>query len=217
MAKVRIRGGDERRLGLLFKALGQIPENLAPVRAAKMRRLEYHIEELDARLQRHLAEYREGGKTRGQVEWWMKREIRDRYNLAYFEGMEAGGNYRDLDALDKRELLRLRWREYAYLRGFLDDVDAGAGRMKYPTRMRMYSDALSGVYWLGWVRANRSNRRRITWRNTPAEHCHDCLELDGKTWTPRAFLRWYRQTHKLPGRGVSCLSNCKCVLEDSFV
>lgn len=218
MAKrVLIRGGDPESIRALHKALGQLPRNLEPMRAAKFRNLRYHIDELGSRLQQHLSEYLAGDRTRTNVEWWLKREIRDRYKMAFLEGKEAGGSYSDLDEWDKRELTRLRRSQFQYLRGFLDDIDAKQGTMPYARRMQMYADALSAVFALGFVRSNRSNRRRIKWHRVADDSCDTCLGLENRIWTPRAFLRWYRQNRILPGINTDCLSNCRCYLEDFFV
>lgn len=218
MAKrVVIVGADGSALTLLRKALGRIPSDLPAARRAALQELGIDIEELNVRLQRHLSEYLSGERTRGSVEWWMKREIRYFYRHAYLEGLRSAGNYRPLDEWGDKTLVRLRRDEYRYLRQFLDDVDARAGVMNYRRRMRMYADALSGVYWLAFVRANRSSRRRIRWVRTPAESCPTCVKLDGRKWTPQDFLRWYKRFGILPGKGTQCLSNCKCRLEDYYV
>jgi len=210
--------GSPDAIELLRKALGTIPGDLTEMQRSSIDETRYDIEELNARLQRHLAEYLdpENPRTRGSIEWWLKREIRYFERRAYVEGRRAGRNFTSLDEFDEKRLKRLRYEQFRYLRGFLDDIDAHRGVMGYRRRMRMYADATSGVYWLGFVMANRSNRRRITWRTTPAEHCPTCLELDGKSWTPRTFMRWHQRYHILPGVNTQCRSNCKCFLQESF-
>lgn len=214
--RVTIRGQPES-VELLRKALGAIPSGLTRLNRITVDLLGREIDRLDSRMQQHLQEWIGGERSRSNVEYWLKREIREAYDQAYYLGKVAGGRDQGpLDAWDQRALRKERYFQYRYLRGFLDDVAAGRGRMDYGKRMRMYADSTSGPYWMGFVMANRSNKRRITWQTTPAEHCETCIELDGKTWTPRAFVRWYQQNHILPGVGTKCLSNCKCFLKESY-
>lgn len=219
MHKVVIKNADENDLELIAKAIGSLPTGLSDIKQSALNELQYDLGELDSRLQCHLAEYLDPAnpRTRGSIEWWLKREIRYFYRRAYVEGRRCGNNLKPLDVEDDKVLRRLRLNEFKYLRNFLDDISQGQGVMEYRKRMRMYADALPGVFWYGFVQANRSNRRRIKWRNSPAEHCETCLPLDGRVWTPRSFMRWYKKNHILPSKGVKCKSNCKCYLEDFFL
>lgn len=219
MAVVRFRGLDKPgAASAIAKALRAVqPPN---IRELAHEAFDFLSDEVAGRLQRHLADYRdpENPTPRTRAEWWMKREIRFFYAAAYREGRHAAGDMRPLDTEDEKLLRRMRLGEYRYLRGFLDDMDAGRGKMNYRRRMQMYADAVRGAFWLGFVRGNRSNRRRIRWVFDPeAEHCKTCAELNGRVWTPRAFLRWYAKTHILPQKGCECLSNCRCHLEEFFV
>ena len=214
--RVIIRGKSES-VELLRKALGAIPTGLSRINRLTTTLLGKELDRLDSRLQQHLAEFRSDERSRSNIEYWMKREIRESYDAAFYYGRVGGGRDAELDAKDQKQLRRLRYGQYRYLRAFLDDVEAGRGVMGYTRRMRMYADSLSAPFWLGFVMANRSNKRRITWKTTPAEHCSTCAELDGRTWTPRAFMKWFQRNRILPGVGTECLSNCRCFLSEAYV
>jgi len=221
--KLRIHYDKLEDLELLAKALARTDawhEAIASERAWVEREYRIELETFRRQLADDLARYRSGGfRSRGQAEWWMKRHIRQAYLHAFIEGKIAAGGYRRMALRPDEEkwLLKQRRDEYKYLRKFLDDVDAGKGRMPYARRIRMYGDALNSVYWAGFASGNRDPRRTITWVAHPAaEHCETCMELDGRTWTAPAFQRWVQETGILPGQNTKCLTNCKCHLEDRF-
>lgn len=210
--------GDPDVIADIAKALGAHIVTRTPMQADAIRELGFDLGEMNERLQKTLEEFQAGTRTRGSVEWWMKRDIRYFYRRAYKEGLRTGGKYEELTKADERELMKARYREYKYLKGFLDDVEAGNGVMAYQQRMRMYADALPGMFWLGFVQANLADSRRIKWIvDIEAEHCETCLPLNGRAWTPRQFLAWYNEYHILPSKGCKCKGNCKCHLEDYYI
>jgi hypothetical protein len=211
-----------RALPTLAKALGMGHPAREPEREWAEREFGLEKQTFIRQLADDLARYRAGGfgKGRSQAEWWIKRHIRQSYLHAFVLGKIAAGGYERiaLTAQEEKWLKKLRYDEYRYLRGFLDDIDAGRGRMPYKRRMRMYGDAICGPYWAGWALANKSTRRVIRWVYHPeAQHCDTCLELNGREWTAPAFVKWVMQTGILPGQNVQCLSNCRCRLVERFV
>ena len=209
--------GDPDVIADIAKALGAHIVTRTPMQADSLRELGHDLEEMNERMQKTLEEFQAGTRTRGSVEWWMKRDIRYFYRRAYKEGLRTGGKYEELTKADERELVKARYKEYRYLKGFLNDIENERGTMPYMQRMRMYADALPGLFWLGMVNANLSDMRRIKWVLDEAEHCETCIELENRVWTPRQFIAWYNEHHILPGENTKCLSNCKCHLEAYYV
>lgn len=172
------------------------------------------------RLQDHLADYRAGKLERSKVEYRLKRDIRESYRRAFELGKRMAGNLHAIEPQEERWLRRLRYDEFRYLRGFLDDIDAGRGVIAYERRMDMYEKAIREVAWMGWIIGNRDRRRRIVWHYRPgAEHCSDCARYNGRSWTVEGFLRHVRKTGHLPQSGsLECLGyNCGCWLEERFL
>ena len=223
MARVRIRYANPAALEALRKALAK-PETKIQRESEMAFGREVFEGELDTfkrQLDFDLELYRLGGfpKGRAQAEWWIKRHIRQAYLHSFIEGKIAGGGSGRIALRpdEERWLKKLRFDEYRYLKKFLDDIDKGRGQMNYQRRMRMYADALKGPYWAGWALGNRDPRRTIIWRaDLKAEHCPDCILLNGTIWSAPAFAKWVRKTGILPGQNVQCLSNCKCRLEERF-
>lgn len=172
------------------------------------------------RLQDHLGDYTNGRITRGQAERRLKREIREHYRTAFELGKRMAGNLYLIEPSEEKWLRKLRYDEFKYLRGFLDDIDNGEGKMPYPARMDMYEKAIREVGWMGWLIGNRDRHRRIVWHYSPLkEHCRDCEEYDGKVWTIEGFIKHVQKTGHLPQSGsLECLGyHCGCYLEELFV
>ena len=159
-------------------------------------------------IQKLLSEYQDPNnpRPRGSTEWWLKYHIKVFYQVEVNEGRRAAGNLDTLSAWEEKELAKLRRTEFKFLRGFLDDIDNGRGTMDYGKRMRMYADAASGPFWLGFVMGDRSKDRRIKWVWNPlADHCQTCRALNGRVWTVEGFIAWYRKWHTMPGKCTKCL------------
>ena len=199
----------------------------APVRAQAKRM--FRREALDFRIQLadDLQRYQFGGfvrrsetiQNRGYAEYLIKKHIRLAYRNAFLEGKAASGGAPKwlLSDTEERWLRKLRYDEFKYLKGFLDDIDIGQGTMPYERRMRMYADAIHGPFWAGWVLGNQDRRRQIIWVLGESEHCETCQPLGGRVWTASAFMKWVMKTGILPRQGTKCLSACRCHLEERFV
>lgn len=215
MTNILFRFKNIGSLEKIRKAFSQHFTATTDVQKASMTDFSIAITDLNDRLQTHLEDYEEHRIERSMAEYRLKREIRTFYRQGYQAGKRMANNFTEESAWDLKELMRLRRDDFKYLRGFLDDIDAGAGKMKYTQRMKMYADALSGPFWLAFAGGNKSSLRRIKWVvNYEAEHCDTCLKLGGRVWTPESFIQWYKKTKILPGENTICLSNCKCHLEE---
>lgn len=171
------------------------------------------------KLQESLADYQAGHLTRGQVEYRMKRAIREHYRDVFELGKRSAGNLYLIEPHEETWLRKLRYDEFKYLRRFLDDIDNEAGVMAYDRRMDMYSKAIREVYYIGWLMGNRDRRRFIVWHVGDAEHCKDCRAYDGRRWAVEAFIKHVRHTGHVPNSGsLACLGyRCKCWLEEQFL
>lgn len=203
--RIRISRSDPRLMLEKKRALKRAEENQA---------------DFGEKLQEYLGDYLGGRLTRSQAEYRMKRTIREHYRSAYELGKRSAGNLYLIEPNEERWLKRLRYDEFKYLRGFLDDIDAGKGVMAYDRRMDMYAKAIREVVWMGWLMGNRDRRRRIVWHySQEKEHCADCAQFDGRSWTVEGFLKHVKRTGKLPQSGaLECLGyRCGCWLDEVFV
>lgn len=193
-------------------------------RKEALRRMRENQELFAERLSEHLSDLQEGKLTRGQAEYRMKRDIREHYRAAFELGKRTSGNLYLLTHAEERWLKKLRYDEFRYLRGFLDDVEAGRGIMPYPKRLDMYAKAIREVGWMGWLIGNMSPKRRIAWHWAGGkEHCRTCAHLAvegfGRPMPVKQFLKMVKRTGHLPQSGsLECLGyNCGCWLEEQFV
>lgn len=208
---------NEEVADAIEKAFSGQPPLDSRIKNAAWRNGQGYGEFFDQGIQKLLQEYIDPNnpRTRGSTEWWLKYHIKVFYQVEVNEGRKAAGNLDTLSAWEEKELTKLRRTEFKFLKGFLDDIDAGRGKMPYPRRMRMYADAASGPFWLGFVMGDRSKTRRIKWVWNPlSDHCLTCRALHDRVWTVEGFIEWYRKWHIMPGKCVKCLSNCTCCLKD---
>lgn len=106
-------------------------------------------------------------------------------------------------------------RQTAFFQRFLDDIDAGRGRMGYADRASLYAKSLWSVFLRGetvdWD-GDEQNRRYYWILDPDAEHCQDCRDRaaycrdheDGYSFEQLVELGW-------PGDGTTrCMTNCRC-------
>lgn len=116
-----------------------------------------------------------------QVEYRIKRAIRRDYSRAFLLGKRSAGDLTSMTDAEAGKMLAIRRDEYTYLRKFLADMDAGAGRLPYAQRMAYYEHALREAFWVGYILGDTSPDRRIWWHwGKTQEHCKDCDGLNAR-------------------------------------
>lgn len=109
------------------------------------------------------------------VERMARATIRNAYTRAFLLGKRASGDLSSIADAEARHLSSIRRDEYTYLRRFLADMKAGAGRLPYEQRMAYYQHALREAFWTGFVMGDRRPSRRIWWNfGKTHEHCTHC-------------------------------------------
>lgn len=148
----------------------------------------------------------------------MRAAIREAYEQAFVLGKRAAGNLMSPTAEDAAAVKRVLRDEYKYLRRFAADMRSDSGVMSYDRRMDYYAAAVRELFWLGWVRADNSPSREITWVVGPTEHCIDCLTHSQESpMRMREFAERCLSRGHLPQSGsLACLGyNCQCALQDN--
>ena len=150
------------------------------------------------------------------VEARMKARIRDTYTRAFTLGKRHSGNLTTVNAADALAIKGTRLDEYQYLRGFLRDMDAGAGRMSYEKRADYYAKAARELFWLGFVLGDQSDTRRIEWVLGQTEHCKTCLQMaQGSPWRVGDILLKVKRGILPQSGALDCLGyHCQCSLAD---
>jgi len=105
--------------------------------------------------------------------------------------------------------------QYTYLDGFAaaiqagdEEKDGGLSIAAIIARAALYAGAAWGTFWTV-TREQEAEAREVRWSLGVAEHCEDCLDLDGRGWMPVEELGG-----QVPGDGQTiCRTNCKCFLE----
>lgn len=154
-------------------------------------------------------------------EWFREnsRQIQLHYEMAYAQGKRLAGNPElVLTAQDHAVINRLVKDELTYLSGFRDHLDAGAGKMPYPDRMRLYAQAAWEALWVGWVMGDLRKGRELTWEfGATKEHCHDCSRFVAMGWLPvREFVARILSKGYAPRSGqLECQGHaCLCILRE---
>ena len=97
--------------------------------------------------------------------------------------------------------------EYAYLRGFADDIASGAQRLDgtLASRSRLYGQQGRVTYHDFAARtADAQGMDEESSKTSPADHCESCLHEESRKWVPRGSL--------VPIGDRTCLSNCNCYM-----
>lgn len=128
-------------------------------------------------------------------------------------GVRGVGNLTDnvLTAV-KRQLSK----QFAYLDGFLDDIETNGLTQRNYARGWQYANsgwAISqtaarqfNLDQSGKTAIDLEERRRLG----GSEHCEDCVALASTEWEPFGTL-------PVPGEGSVCGSNCRCTMEVRYV
>ncbi|MFA6046453.1 MAG: hypothetical protein WC718_15820 [Phycisphaerales bacterium] len=150
----------------------------------------------------------------------MQAAIRDVYERAFLLGKRAAGNLFGATAQDAAAIRKVRLDEFKWLRRFLTDMREGGGKLDYAVRMDYYRGAARELFWLGWVLADTSPGRRITWHwGDTQDHCSHCWTYDQHgPYTVEAFRKEVLAHGHLPQSGaLECRGyNCKCWLTDGY-
>lgn len=93
----------------------------------------------------------------------------------------------------------------SFLGGFIEDLP-GLSEAQIKSRAAMYAASVGGYYNLWELK--RQGTKRLAWKYNPeAEHCPDCIELDG---TVRTAKEWALIGIYPRSGDTRCLMNCKC-------
>ncbi|NIX55345.1 MAG: hypothetical protein GWN14_05280 [candidate division Zixibacteria bacterium] len=134
--------------------------------------------------------------------------LQNAHQRSYSAGKEwMTGRKAVLNADDWAYLKRSVEYERGFLKGFIDDVVNGRGKMNYSTRMDMYAGTLQAPFNNASLEYSPEDAE-VYWTLGIAEHCEDCLSLE-------SFNPWTRASlPTVPGAGdTRCLGRCKCHLE----
>lgn len=123
---------------------------------------------------------------------------------SYKKAFKKGAGINNLSSDHEKWIDRFSKKQFKYLHGFADDIDASEGTMDYDNRMGLYANAVRAAYWGGV--ANESGHQ-MDWITTAEESCDDCLANEaGSPYEPDNLPG-------TPGDGSTrCGSNCKCYL-----
>lgn len=126
-------------------------------------------------------------------------------NLHVQLAIVGGGGTSNMTPQKWGRLGRLLRDEYAYMNGFIDDIQEGnlsARQVRW--RMGQYANKTIGSFWNARTQTARdgglTEERRVL---NPAEHCDDCIRLASLGWQPLGTL-------PDPTFGSVCRSNCRC-------
>ena len=157
-----------------------------------------------------VADYAAALEVGADVDAWyqaMKREIK----RAHLQATIAGrGGLRRMTPADYGRVGRTLRDEYAYLRQFARDVEAGRlSSAQIAARARLYSNHIQTSFWRGRDALRREQGYRFERRRlNPAEHCDDCKGYAAQGWQPIGTL-------PPPGVDSVCRANCRCTFEYS--
>lgn len=161
-------------------------------------------DQLNRKLQHALKSFNDHGHI-DRLSNELKTGLDDAYQKAY----EMGAGTKDISKKERAWLEEVRDKQFAYLDGFLSDVNADEGRMMYSQRLTMYTEKVDSMYWSGAVKSLEEGTL-IYWVTMPGENCEDCLELEENgPYTPE-------ELPTVPRIGdTQCIGNCHCLLVTS--
>lgn len=144
----------------------------------------------------------------------MFRLVRVGFTQAWNEGM-AAANITESEMTDE-ERIRLEQeivKEYSYVNGFADAVDAGSkanGGKLAPLfyRAGLWADGYPRIRSLAMTYA--ADDPKLKWTLNPAEHCISCKKLDGKV--KRASFWKSKGVYPKAWDKLTCKGGCKCEL-----
>ena len=129
---------------------------------------------------------------------------KDILNASYKRAFLKGSGLTKVSAEGQEWLENFSEKQFGFLDAFATDIEAGAGKVEYDTRMGMYANAIQAAYWSGSI---VGSDHPLNWITTANESCDDCLDMQSKNpWEPTDLMR-------VPGDGsTECKTHCKCRL-----
>lgn len=174
------------------------------------------IDRFDTVMGRHLGDLEAGRLDAAEAAKRGRESIAEYYEQIFRRGMQAAGNPAILlTPRDRSALSRIVRDEGDFWQSFMRDVAAGTGKIPYPERQGMYTNAAREAFWLGWVLGDLRPRRRIRWVMGPTEHCDTCLAMAARgPMSPFLFLQEALAKGFLPQSGyLDCKGiHCQCKL-----
>lgn len=159
-------------------------------------------------MHRHLDDLLAGATTGEQAFRRMAAEAQRAHHEAYLIGKSRWTRRPRLNADDLAYLARANAAEMKFLKGFVGDVTSGAvpgpGRMPPHARMDLYVESLNGFRNNAELEHSPENVE-VHWILGIADHCEDCLALEGMNPWTKASLPC------VPGDGST---RCLCLLSD---
>lgn len=148
------------------------------------------------------------------------RTLRRAMSDAYRYGLGAAGERAILFDADLAVIRGYLTEDAAFLSGFYQDLKAGdvpgtpnekpepSGRFSVDQRVVMYSNALRGIFFKGYVARVNDPATTILWQLGETEHCGNCLDMDaGNPYTIASLAG------RVPGADVcEGLDRCGCSL-----
>jgi hypothetical protein len=145
-----------------------------------------------------------GGLSPADFSLLARQEIKEEYLRQYLLGR---GGLAQMKPADYGSIGGMLKEQYKYFNQFAKDIaDGKLSEEQIAARMRMYTNSSREAY----ERAHQRNAKDVgmdeeSWELGAAEHCDDCVELNGEGWQPIGHFQF------LPGSGhTQCLTNCQC-------
>src|SRR5438309_14178 len=123
----------------------------------------------------------------------------------YESAFRAGKGEERLSSKDRRWIQSFSAKQFDYLEGFTDDLEAGQEPVSNEARVKLYGGTVRAAYWQGAV---SEYDEPLDWvLNDNVQNCDDCIELaDNSPYDPGDLPT-------VPGAGDTvCLGNCNCQL-----
>jgi hypothetical protein len=130
---------------------------------------------------------------------------------AFRDGLNAGGIDDDLSDDDLSTIAVLITEQSAYVTDFADNLFSGADVTPDAKATIWFNKSVMPFYQEGLVSADKNGL--YEWQYGDAEHCDDCLRLNGQK---HRLGGWLKSGYMPQGSGLACGGfNCKCQLVKS--
>jgi hypothetical protein len=133
-------------------------------------------------------------------------------NEAWAAGASSVGIQREITPAEDAELYAQISNETAHINRLADAIDAlrisGRDVSVITRRLELWGEAYTRVQQAAMVTTGSDTR--LIWTLHPAEHCADCIALEGQVHTAS---EWYANGVYPKSWGLACRQGCKCTLE----
>lgn len=133
-------------------------------------------------------------------------------NEAWSYGTAAVGVSREITPAEDAALYEQIYNETAHINRLADAIDAlriaGRDVSVITRRLQLWGDAYTRVQQAAMVVTGGDTR--LIWTLHPAEHCADCIALEGQVHTA---AEWYSRGVYPKAWGLACRQGCHCTLE----